>query len=280
MSYEVSRPEFITLNAGEFPSPDRYDRCELKVDGWFSHLVIENNRWELYSRTSRLLREGPLPDDEGYVLQTVLSGEFCYGTQWAKRHEKLYGSLIVFGADCIGGLDTRHESNAAIRRQLELIIPPLARHLREYIPNIQLIEQFEASRAKELWDQYVLGPEDYEGMIFLHSEYHERSLARMKRAVSMDYVCMGFEDSDSDTYAGWGVASILGGLYIDGSLVQVCRVPGITDELRAEFFNNREKYVGRVFEAHGKRVFKSGALRHPEFIRWRDDKLPKDCVLR
>jgi ATP-dependent DNA ligase len=41
-----------------------------------------------------------------------------------------------------------------------------------------------------------------------------------------------------------------------------------------------KKWVGRVVEikAYGTELLPTGAARHPQFIRFRDDKLPEDCV--
>jgi ATP-dependent DNA ligase len=41
-----------------------------------------------------------------------------------------------------------------------------------------------------------------------------------------------------------------------------------------------EKYVGRVAEVKGYGQYPTGALRHPVLERWREDKLPEDCVFK
>jgi ATP-dependent DNA ligase len=99
----------------------------------------------------------------------------------------------------------------------------------------------------------------------------------MKQRPSYDYVCMGFEHSDSDRYAGRGVRSIQAGLFLGNKLTLLTTIGGLTDAQRHEFFARPQDYVGRVFEAEGKLLFPSGKLRHPNFLRWRDDKRPEDC---
>jgi len=37
-------------------------------------------------------------------------------------------------------------------------------------------------------------------------------------------------------------------------------------------------HVGKVAEVKGYGLYPTGAIRHPVFLRWRDDKLPTDCV--
>jgi ATP-dependent DNA ligase len=99
----------------------------------------------------------------------------------------------------------------------------------------------------------------------------------MKAQATYDYVCMGFEQSDADSFKGWAVKSVIGGLYIKGKLERVTTVSGITHEQRAEFFRHPKRYIGRVFEAEGKALFSNGALRHPNFLRWRSDKPATAC---
>jgi len=47
---------------------------------------------------------------------------------------------------------------------------------------------------------------------------------------------------------------------------------GFTDEERQAVWNHLTLYDGMVVEVRGKGCFESGALRHPEFVRWRRDK--------
>lgn len=57
-------------------------------------------------------------------------------------------------------------------------------------------------------------------------------------------------------------------------------VSGFDDAMRDDITENHEKYIGRVFEVTGQEQFASGAIRHPRFIRWRDDKRAEDCIFR
>jgi hypothetical protein len=52
----------------------------------------------------------------------------------------------------------------------------------------------------------------------------------------------------------------------------------MSEEERKDMFNWPIDYKGKVMTASGKAVFKSGALRHPNFIRMHPDKDPKDCI--
>lgn len=175
---------------------------------------------------------------------------------------------MVFGAPRINGkltpphaLKTREAIGRWIRHRRS---EPLAVRL-------SLTERFDAAAAKDLWSQYVR--KGWEGLILGGPQ----GLARMKQAPTYDYVCMGFEASDSDRYAGRGVRSVRAGLYRDGKLQYLTSISGLTDQQRRDFHSRPQDYVGRVFEAEGKLLFPSGKLRHPNFLRWRDDKRPEDC---
>lgn len=64
----------------------------------------------------------------------------------------------------------------------------------------------------------------------------------------------------------------------DGKLTEVTQTSGFPFELRKEFSDNPKKYIGRVVELGGYQVFASGAMRHSSFLRFREDREPKDCV--
>ena len=68
------------------------------------------------------------------------------------------------------------------------------------------------------------------------------------------------------------------GLYKDGELVEVGRVAsGFTDAIREDMAQNPDNYIDHVVECEAMSTTKDGALRHPVFIRMREDKDPEDC---
>jgi ATP-dependent DNA ligase len=52
----------------------------------------------------------------------------------------------------------------------------------------------------------------------------------------------------------------------------------MSEEERKDMFNWPIDYKGKVMTCSGKDIFKSGALRHPNFVRLHPDKDPKDCI--
>ena len=156
-------------------------------------------------------------------------------------------------------------------------------------------------------------------------EYNKRpaySSVKIKKADTVDVVCMGFEDPTKEYngketsdylmnvktgekiirgkrsklnlledsidniedfieitkpfYYGWKTAIKIG-LYKDGELVSIGTVSsGLTDFYREDFAKNPQKYIGQVIECECMEL-KDGALRHPIFKRFREDKNAEDC---
>lgn len=62
-------------------------------------------------------------------------------------------------------------------------------------------------------------------------------------------------------------------------LLYIGETSGITDELREKISNNKEKYIGKVIEIKAQEVIKkTGKMRHPRFLRFRNDKNLEDCI--
>jgi ATP-dependent DNA ligase len=268
---KLDRPKYKNFKPGNFPTcEDGFDVCELKYDGWWGQLVLENYNWTLYSRTGRLLKTGLLVNQHDHVkeLRTVLHGEYIVGTEWAKQHPEYYGQFAVFGLE--NTLLSNHQ-------QRQALFPILSRlEQEEFVPGLFLVPQFSIEQASTVWDIN----DGFEGLVFKNSQAPwGNPFGRMKREATMDYVCTGFIESNADRHKGWGVASIVGGLFVDGSLVtDVCATSSLSDEQRRDFYDNPGRYTGQVFEVKGKKITKTGSMRHPDFVRWRPDKRPEECV--
>lgn len=267
---KLNRPKYKNFKPGDFPTrEDGFDVCELKYDGWWGQLVLDGNLWELYSRTGRRLETGGLRRSYN---NTLIHGEYIVGTEWAKEHPEYYGLFALFGVESIDGKPLSHRH----------VTPSLACHNaaaaladENILGGVFAVNQYRIEDAPMLWEVN----REFEGLVFKNSQAPWGApFGRMKREATMDYVCMGFEMSDADRHRGWGVAGVVGGLYVGGFLKETCSVSTLTDEQRAAFFQRPQDYIGRVFEAKGKRITKKGALRHPDFVRWRDDKKACDCV--
>jgi len=262
--WNTARKDYTDLDPGEFERLVRlgYRYVELKYDGNFGEIISnERGYWRLYSRSGRVKGHGP-----GCIPNIHVLGEYLVGTQWAKRSPD-FERFKLFEVRRWGASKDVGWNSKAVSAAVKL----LQQRNFNWVDPVTL---YPISQAPVLWRQYVLGDEQFEGLIFLKDD---GSLARMKKQVTMDYVLMGINISTSASYRG-EVKSLVGGLFINGKLTQVVNICGLKAHQRKEFYNNRGKLVGKVFEASGKMVFTSGALRSPSFERWREDKKPKECT--
>ena len=271
---KLDRPKYKNFAPGKFPTrEDGFDAVELKYDGWWGQLLLEGHLWELYSRTGRKLEEGGL---QRSYARTLLHGEYIVGTEWAKDHPEYYGLFALFGVELFLGKKPPYPDCTQRWARCNIALDLADENI---LGGVFAVEQHRIEDAPMLWRLNT----EFEGLVFKNSQAPWGApFGRMKREATMDYVCLGFEHSEADRHKGWGVASIIGGLYFGNvflsAISKACVVSGLTDEDRRRFYENPDHYVGRVFEASGKKVTKNGALRHPNFVRWRDDKTPSECV--
>lgn len=64
-------------------------------------------------------------------------------------------------------------------------------------------------------------------------------------------------------------------------LLEVGECSGFDEEVREYITNNRERLLGTVIEIKANDIFKdTGKLRHPRFMRFREDKSPSECTFK
>ncbi len=129
---------------------------------------------------------------------------------------------------------------------------------------------------------------------------------KVKKVDTWDYVIEGFKESNSANYIkkGW-IGSIIFGYvepfesdrqstcfmindevhecqsrrFIKNHIIVPCGTCGGFDhELRDAMSKNQSEYIGRVIEVEGQELDKKLGVRHPRFVRFRDDKNPLECT--
>jgi len=273
----LPRPAYETFFASDLPAlrnSNEYDIVELKADGIWGELVLEGNQVKVWSRTGVLKAVWEVPENKNGGKRIVLHGEYMFGSQFLRNP---LHSLRFYAFDCteMQGVDIRDEPFSYRRVALETACDGLPLQDR-----IEPVQQWRLARhdIQELWQRKVVRA-GWEGLVLKKlSATYGYGFARIKKEYEADYVCMGFMQSDAEKYKGQMVRSIVGGLYFDGKLKQVIRCSGMAEDERAEMYQSPELYIGKVFTVRGKGRFKSGALRHPNFIRLHPEKSPLECT--
>ena len=115
----------------------------------------------------------------------------------------------------------------------------------------------------------------YEGLVVkpLDGNYTHLQSAKIKPMKTFDMIIMGYDDSDSDTFFGNGIAALQLGLKdSEGNWRVTCHCSGMTHDERRMFYENKEAYIGMVVEIKGQEMYReTGAVRHPVFVKLRND---------
>lgn len=259
---------------------------EAKYDGiWFT-AIRKGNEVQIFSRSGQ--RKTRLENEYGKFLMNLrpgqmLFGEAEFGTQWASDMKERRGYNVLWLFDIIDGWD---DTRTYLQRK---------QRLQEFwklcgSPKEVVVAPFQVISSGEVDEAFKKITElGFEGIVVkfpIDLNIGCEVWLRRKVTVTEDYVVIGVEYGNSswDLAKQWGycgkvIKALVGGLYVDGELKKICSVGSLDLKLRIEISKNPESFIGRVFEAKGFKKFKSGALRHPSFVRWREDKTPEMCKL-
>ncbi len=267
---KVSRPGYAEIGP-DHPLEElkqQWDVVELKYDGIWGRIECDEGVAKTFSRNGQVKHYQACGD-----VSATLHAEYMFGSNWSYRMG-LSGISFVFDCTRWGKKDISHRPLTERREYAAKAVEILGAPFR-------LVEQYPVNMVPLLWEQFVLA-QSYEGLVLKNSEEpFGEGWGRIKRVFEVDYVCMGFNQSDAPKYKGRMVKSVIAGLYDKkGELVSTASVSGLNEHQRAMMFQNPDEYIGRVFKASGKQVFESGALRHPNFVEWHHDKLPTECTVK
>jgi hypothetical protein len=288
--------DFVRAGFDNFEHWDRPMLCQEKLDGWFGIVVrgdgdcYWDNGWKQYKALQAMLPRF----NEFMPHGSILVGEVGYGTEKETRlaEKNGFNRFVAYDVLMWGGAPLVYGNNEDRFNVLKEAIRVYKLRVTS-VPAIDIANTVILGGTPEVnkavaWQEFTrIHEEGGEGIVLkeLHGKYairgDSKSMYKVKKFMTKDYVCMGFTRSVAPTYLEQGltVAAMECGLLVDGKVVQVTQTAGFDFEWRKKFSDEPEKYIGRVVELGGFEIFPSGAMRHSSFLRFRDDRSIQDCVL-
>tara|TARA_R110000744_G_scaffold75550_1_gene150201 strand:- start:1360 stop:2241 length:882 start_codon:yes stop_codon:yes gene_type:complete len=272
----VDRPKFKELTYDEVKDPtllesSDYDRVQLKMDGIWGCMVIQNGNMTIYSRTGKVKFEKKL--EENSPVEGILLGEYMHGSHWGHKMD-IDGNFYIFDCLNFNGEDITQESLQHRLQMAEALLMLLTQSCD--CDFVKTLQTFPSDIWSDVWDRYVVD-QAYEGLVFKDSssKYGDDSAwARLKNVIEIEYICCDFRPADVGTRYEGQVGAVIGTLS-DKEVFVTCS--GLTDKERLEYTENGDSYIGKVFTAKGNGWYPSGSIRHPKFKEWRDDKEADEC---
>jgi ATP-dependent DNA ligase len=270
---------------------------EPKFDGW-RVLASTINGVRLETRTGNGITQVPYIANalvERLPKDTIIDGEMValrHGRQWNRTQEILSTTrggyqhkpteddppltYVVFDVLQIAGEDIRQLTLAERKRRLIELLPDLGTDgLLMHSPIHEASEEgldklvgegFEGVVAKDVYSVYVCGG-------------RRHGWVKIKPEEEIEAICTGtYPAEPGSKYAPldedgnpkpWAVGGICFRVEHPDGRVYEGRAAGMDDQLRSELHQHPERFVGLVVELRHWGVQESGALRHPNYRRFR-----------
>jgi len=242
------------------------DTVQLKYDGIWCLAHVDGINIDYWSRHGKIksseINQHGIPNGK-YI------GELMFGSEWSQDPQHK-GVFYVF--DCIEfeNVDCRNETYMTRYNKLA--------YCWEH-KMWRLAQNFPFSQATELWDQVVIA-QDFEGLVYRSSlGTWDETLYRQKASFTLDLEIVDYAEGEGRLAGTLGkiIASRMPKMELEATpLIHIGG--GLSDALRAMLWSNQPIFSGRVIEVECKRIFKSGKLRHPNFVRFHPDKNDEDFI--
>lgn len=275
--------EAFDFSASNFIIEEKYDGIycmahfdkDGKVTLWSRNMKEKNNA-QLMSLVKYMEENIALHD-------SILCGELAFSTQAGTEYQARVGhsKMDVFDIAILNGEEITHFPLLERKLLIEEILGSLD---GSWILSAPYRHVRNAADVRDLYEHIVArGGEGLVVKDLNDKQYRPGGKSplwyKIKKQLTMDYVICGFSKTNSAAYAKKGfVGGVICGLYVNGNLVEKVTVGSMSDDQRLEFGKNGDAYIGKVVEVAGFEVFDSGSMRHPSFVRVRDDKDAKECV--
>lgn len=259
-----------------------------KLDGWHVQAAMQNDgRLALYGRDTlpsmEMARRFPaLAATRWYDSllrkmppRTCISGELVVpGGRASDVPSGLRGDvpleLVAFAVPFHDGVSQTYEYLGAVEHQCVEMGVPFA--------SWTTCEMFVAGKSPDLDMREALltlaRAKGCEGWVL--KNYNYRDWWKLKPTPTVDCVVTGTRPGKGK-YVGMVGALVVALRNGDGSLTEVAAVSGMTDDERKKM--SPAIVTERICEVAYQYVGSGGRLRHPRFIRWRDDKPAAECTM-
>ena len=237
--------------------------------------------------------------DDVFGLGTILDGEvihpledhkvrweLCRSVMGSKdfRPELPQAHYLIFDAQFFNGTNLRRLPMAT---RYSIVLNHLKDTLGEpqegptffyWNNHLAMPKQFGLDQFDSLWDLIVTRGGG-EGLMAKHlNEEYAASWTKIKESFTIDAFVSGIEKGQGK-YSGQIGALVLS-VYKGTQVVEIGKASGMTDAERKEFtrlaLENKLKNI--TVEVKANEVTKNGKLRHPRFLRLRNDKLAIECT--
>lgn len=106
----------------------------------------------------------------------------------------------------------------------------------------------------------------------VHSAYGI-NWVKNKRVADFSVIISGYKPGKGKYADTLGAVAV--SVYRDGALVEVGFASGMTDDERHDIWTHQDAYLGRVVDISAQEITQDGRMRHPRWLRLRDDVAPE-----
>lgn len=252
-----------------------------KLDGHFTRVLVSNDEIAFYSSLDtriyvpdRIFDQcESLPQGE-YLGELWIPGKPASAVKTALKHEWNDLQLTFFGVAKCEALYNRFMGTPIEEFTLESIHEFFDSHKLNFAP-YEVIAQYPVQLSEAELFMYVQRARQagLEGWVLKTGNL--TGWAKLKVDNTIDLVVIG-ANAGKGKYQG-----LVGSLICGINGVPIADVGGMDDATREEFtaLHREDKLTSTVVEVKYQCVDSKGRLRHPRFVRVRDDKLPHECTI-
>lgn len=190
----------------------------------------------------------------------------------AIARQQTEGRLVycVFDILTLNGEDIHNKPLKERRSLLKAVVE----HMQQYTDTVILVPQTEDKEG--LFSEMLSA--GLEGIVLknVHSAYGV-NWVKMKRCADFSVIISGYKPGQGKYADTLGAVAV--SIYQDGKLIEVGFASGMTDAERNDIWARRQEYLGRVIDITAQEVTKDGRLRHPRWLRCRDDVDASTCTM-